>query len=111
MQIFGKYESEYKAACRKFIIERNRFERLLSEIPNMQLLPTQANFFCLQLTGRYTSAELTKLLLARYNIMVKDCDSKTGLKGRNFIRISVRNEEDNNRLIAALKELMRPQAG
>ena len=106
MQIFGKYESEYKAACRKFISERARFEKLLKEIPNMQVMPTQANYFCIRLNGKYTSAELTKLLLARYNIMVKDCDSKTGLKGRNFIRISVRNEEDNNRLIAALKELM-----
>ena len=91
-------------------IERNRFEKLLREIPDIRLLPTQANYFCIQLTGTYTSAELTKLLLARYNIMVKDCDSKTGLKGRNFIRISVRSEEDNNRLIAALKELMRPSA-
>ncbi len=110
MQIFGKYENEYKAACRKFICERNRFEKLLREIPDIRLLPTQANYFCIQLKGTYTSAELTKLLLARYNIMVKDCDSKTGLKGRNFIRISVRSEEDNNRLIAALKELMRPSA-
>ncbi len=105
MQIFGKYENDYKKACRKFINERRRFESLLHEIPYIKVLPTQANFFCIELTGKYTSAELTKLLLARYNIMVKDCDSKNGLKGRNFIRISVRSTEDNNQLIQALREL------
>lgn len=105
MQIFGKYESDYLAACRKFIAERRRFEVLLREIPYMLVLPTQANYFCIELTGKYSSAELTKLLLERYNIMVKDCDSKNGLKGRNFIRISVRSQQDNDQLIAALKEL------
>ena len=105
MQIFGKYESDYLAACRKFIAERRRFEVLLREIPYMRVLPTQANYFCIELTGKYSSEELTKLLLERYNIMVKDCDSKNGLKGRNFIRISVRSQQDNDQLIAALKEL------
>ena len=105
MQIFGKYERDYKKACYKFINERRRFEALLREIPYLKVLPTQANFFCIELTSKYTSAELTKLLLARYNIMVKDCDSKNGLKGRNFIRISVRSTEDNNQLIQALREL------
>jgi histidinol-phosphate/aromatic aminotransferase/cobyric acid decarboxylase-like protein len=105
MQIFGKYESDYLAACRKFIAERRRFEVLLREIPYMRVLPTQANYFCIELTDKYSSAELTKLLLERYNIMVKDCDSKNGLKGRNFIRISVRSQQDNDQLIVALKEL------
>jgi histidinol-phosphate/aromatic aminotransferase/cobyric acid decarboxylase-like protein/GTP:adenosylcobinamide-phosphate guanylyltransferase len=105
MQIFGKYEKEYKQACHQFIAERRRFEALLKEIPYIRLIPTQANFFCLEIIEKYSSAELTKLLLERYNIMVKDCNSKTSLKGRNYIRISVRDEQDNDALIAALREL------
>ncbi len=105
MQIFGKYEKEYKQACHQFIAERRRFEALLKEIPYIRLIPTQANFFCLEVIEKYSSAELTKLLLERYNIMVKDCNSKTSLKGRNHIRISVRDEQDNDALIAALREL------
>ena len=57
------------------------------------------------MTSRFTSEELTRRLLADYAIMVKDCNSKTSLQGRNYIRVSVRNSEDNDRLIAALKEL------
>ena len=105
MQIFGKYEKEYKQACRQFIAERRRFEVLLKEISYLHLIPTQANFFCLEIIAKYSSAELTKLLLERYNIMVKDCNSKTSLQGRNYIRISVRNQKDNDALIAALRDL------
>ena len=81
--------------------ERERFGKLLQQIPYLRVLPTQANFFCCQVTDRYSSAELTKQLLSRFNIMIKDCDSKNGLKGRNFIRLSVRATEDNDRLIEA----------
>ena len=105
MQIFGKYENDYKKACHQFIAERRRFEVQLRQIPYMRVLPTQANYFCVELIDKYSSTELTKLLLARYNIMIKDCDSKNGLKGRNFIRVSVRSQEDNDQLISALKEL------
>jgi histidinol-phosphate/aromatic aminotransferase/cobyric acid decarboxylase-like protein len=106
MQIYGKYENDYKKACRQFIAERRRFEVQLKQIPYMRVLPTQANYFCIELIDKYSSTELTKLLLARYNIMIKDCDSKNGLKGRNFIRVSVRSQEDNDQLISALKELV-----
>ena len=105
MQIFGKYEKDYIQACHRFIAERDRFGKLLRTIPYLRVLPTQANYFCCQVTARYSSAELTKLLLERFNIMAKDCDSKNGLKGNNYIRLSVRNTEDNDRLIEALRIL------
>ena len=59
----------------------------------------------MEVTDRFTSAELTERLLADYEIMVKDCNSKNYLQGRNYIRVSVRDTEDNNQLIRALKEL------
>ena len=105
MQIFGKYEKDYIQACHRFIAERDRFGKLLRAIPYLRVLPTQANYFCCQVMERYTSAELTKLLLERFNIMAKDCDTKNGLKGGNYIRLSVRDTEDNDRLIEALRAL------
>ena len=105
LQIFGKYEADYKKACRQFIAERKRFEQQLRQIPYLRVIPTQANYFCIEVTDRFTSEELTKRLLADYEIMIKDCNSKNYLKGKNYIRISIRNSEDNDRLIAAFKEL------
>ncbi|MBQ9230305.1 MAG: aminotransferase class I/II-fold pyridoxal phosphate-dependent enzyme [Prevotella sp.] len=105
MQIFGKYEKDYVQACHRFIAERDRFGKLLRTIPYLKVLPTQANYFCCQVIDKYTSAELTLLLLERFNIMAKDCDSKNGLRGGNYIRLSVRDTEDNDHLIEALRSL------
>ena len=107
LQIFGKYEADYRQACHRFIQERRRFEQLLCQVSFLRVIPSQANYFCLEVTQRFTSGELTRRLLADYEIMVKDCNSKHFLEGKNYIRVSVRSTEDNDRLIAALKELER----
>lgn len=110
MQIFNKYQNDYRKACYQFIAERDRFGKLLAEIPYLRVLPSQANYFCCEITSKFTSHELSLILLDRFNIMIKDCDSKTALKGRNFIRVSVRDTQDNNTLIEALKELDKQKA-
>lgn len=105
MQIFGKYTADYGKACRRFIAERRRFRALLEEISFLRVIPSQANYFCCEVTAKYTSAELALKLLDGYDIMIKDCNSKTGLAGKNYIRLSVRDSRDNDVLIHALREL------
>lgn len=105
MQIYNKYQAQYEKACQQFIDERNRFALRLKEIHFLRVLPTQANYFCCEVKSPYTAAELTKQLLARFDIMIKDCNSKTSLKGLNYIRISIRNQADNDQLITALLNL------
>ena len=102
MQIFNKYESFYKSACEKFIAERNRFAERLSSIPYLRVIPSQANYFLCQVTDRYTSRQLTEKLLNEHNILIKDCVTKTGLEGKTFVGITIRDEKDNNRLVDAL---------
>lgn len=105
MQIFNKYESFYRNACLDFVSERNRFAEQLSSIPFLRVIPSQANYFLCQVTKLYTSRQLTEKLLNEYNILIKDCDTKTGLEGQNFVRIAIRDRHDNDRLIDALKSL------
>lgn len=105
MQIYNKYQAQYEKACQQFIDERNRFALRLKEIHFLRVLPTQANYFCCEVKPPYTAAKLTKQLLARFDIMIKDCNSKTSLKGLNYIRISIRNQVDNDQLITALLNL------
>ena len=107
MQIFGKYESDYKEACRKFIAERRRFMELLKDCALLEVFPSQANYFLCRVRKPYTSASLTEVLLRRFDILVKDCDTKRGLEGNNYVRISVRDQKDNDRLLEALKTLER----
>ena len=106
MQIFNKYESFYKLACHKFVAERTRFAERLSSIPYLRVIPSQANYFLCQVTKHYTSKQLTELLLNEHNILIKDCDNKTGLEGKNFVRIAIRGEKDNDLLVDALKSLI-----
>ena len=105
MQIFGKYQKDYDRACQKFIAERKRFIARLTDIPFFRVIPSQANYFLCQVTEKYTSEELTRRLLMDFNILIKDCDNKDGLKNKNYVRIAVRDQKDNDTLVEALKTL------
>lgn len=105
MQIFGKYEKDYFTACEKFIFERNRFQTDLQTLNWLRVIPSQANYFLCELTDKFTSAQLCKILLDRFNILIKDCASKSAFEGKNYIRIAVRDQKDNTTLFNALKTL------
>lgn len=106
MQIFGKYESDYLRSCDLFRQERDRFFHELSAIDFIRVIPSQANYFLCEITSRFSSSELTRLLLARFNILIKDCSSKKGFSdGRQFVRIAVRDRNDNSTLVKALNSL------
>lgn len=105
MQIFGKYESDYKMACEKFVAERSRFFKSLQRISFLRVIPSQANYFLCEVTNKYTSSELTRILLCENDILIKDCSTKKAFGGRNYIRIAVRGKEENNKLVEVLLSL------
>lgn len=105
LQIFGKYQSDYDKACQKFIVERKRFAEQLSSIDFLRVIPSQANYFLCEVTKKFTSTELAKVLLNKYNILIKDCQTKNGLQNKNYVRIAIRNKKDNDRLIEVLNSL------
>lgn len=105
LQIYGKYESDYKKACKLFMNERTRFYKELLSIDFLRVIPSQANYFLCEITERYSSRELTEKLLSDFNILIKDCGTKKAFSQGNYIRIAVRDEKDNNQLVNALKSL------
>ena len=105
MQIFGKYESDYKMACEKFVAERSRFFKSLQRISFLRVIPSQANYFLCEVTNKYTSSELTRILLCENDILIMDCGTKKAFGGRNYIRIAVRGKEENNKLVEVLLSL------
>ena len=52
----------------------------------------------------YTSRELAVKLLEN-NILIKDLSKKAGFDQKQYVRIAVRDDADNEKLIAALKGL------
>lgn len=106
LQIFGKYESDYRQACEKFIVERHRFHAELQTIPFLRIIPSQANYFLCEVTDKYSAAELTETLLNRFNILIKDCSSKKGFAGKGeYVRIAIRDRRDNEKMTDSLKVL------
>lgn len=104
MQIYGKYEKDYTKACHKFIAERERFYSLLQQIPYLHVMPSQANYFLCEVTDRFTSKELTRILLNQ-DVLISNCGRKKNMGDRNLVRIAVRSKEDNDRLTNILRSL------
>ena len=105
LQIFNKYKSNYELACDEIIKERNRFFEKLNEIKGIKVIPSQSNYFMCEILKKYTSTELTEKLLFEKDIFIKDLKGKLGIGNKNFVRIAIRNKEDNDRLLNALKEV------
>lgn len=104
LQIYGKYEKEYKKACGLFIKERETFYEELKTIPYLRVIPSQANYFLCEVTNKYTSAELTQRLI-EHDVIISNCGLKSNMAGRQLVRLAIRNREDNTKLIEILKTL------
>ena len=100
MQIYEKYVKDYDKALKLFRSERTRFQNALSKLEGIRIIPSQANYFMIELKNGQTAEDLTRKLLLNHNLFVKDLSSKTN---GEFLRIAIRNKQDNNKLVAALK--------
>ena len=101
MQISEKYRYEYRVALQTFRRERKRFAEELSEIDGIRTIPSQANYIMIKVKSGEFAAQLLKKLLVNHDILIKDLAAKTGSTG--YMRIAVRNTEDNNALLDALR--------
>lgn len=101
MQIEEKYKKDYTAALIKIRVERSRFQDELAKIKGVRVIPSQANFVMVELEEGISPKELLKRLLIKHNLLIKELTTKTN--GRNYLRLAVRNTEDNDVLVAAMK--------
>lgn len=104
MQIYEKYQSVYKTALQAFYESRKSFIQKLSDISFLRVIPSQANYVLCEVLTPMTSKDLTVQLLEK-NILIKDLADKNGFAGKQYVRIAVRDDKDNQALIDALKAL------
>ena len=106
MQIYNKHEKDYLKACEKFVAERADFEEKLRTVSYLRVMPSEANYFLCEVLPPYTATGIVIHTLKNYNILTRDCSRKPGLDPRKqYMRIAVRNHEENGRLVDALKSL------
>lgn len=105
LQIAEKYQADYREALIKVREARSRMVSMLSSIPHMRVLPSQANYLMVELVDTLTARGLTERLLVEEEILIKDLTSKVGGDGRQFVRLAIRTVEENDRLVKAIARI------
>lgn len=105
LQIIEKYRDDYYEAMEKFKEVRRRYLDKLSKIKGFKVYPSQANYVMCNIENSVTSTELADILLNRYNVLIKNLASKEGLNKGNYVRLSVKSDEENDYIVNALMEI------
>lgn len=102
---------EYQEKSREFCeMERKRLVNQLREIPDLRIYNGVVNFIlCRLVSGPIRTVEALEELLARENILIRNCANYESLDDTYF-RICVHKPEYNDVLIKALKKIFRKGA-
>jgi histidinol-phosphate/aromatic aminotransferase/cobyric acid decarboxylase-like protein/choline kinase len=105
LQIIGKYQGDYRAACKKIKSERAYFKKALCGTGLFDVYPSEANYVLCKLKNGMSARRFAEILLKEHEIFIKDLTGKKGISGDSFIRLAVRDENDNNAFIARVSAL------
>lgn len=83
--------------------ERRFLSKGLAAIEGLRPFPSRANFLLVKIDKSRTDALQLRSFLSRKKILIRVCNSFTGL-GVDYFRIAVKRRKDNLRLLAALRE-------
>ncbi|MDO4851558.1 MAG: aminotransferase class I/II-fold pyridoxal phosphate-dependent enzyme [Actinomycetota bacterium] len=106
LQIAEKYKGDYAQALGKLRGCRAGLASALAAVEGVRVIPSQANYLMLELTGGASATEVTERLLCGEGILVKDLTPKIRRDGRQYLRVAVRDEADNARLVDALRRVL-----
>ena len=95
LQISNIYAKDYKFSCRKIAQERKKMIERLSQIKGTRVYPSEANYLLIDLKNT-SSKKFCADALSEANIFLKDLSTKDYFSDKNFIRLAIRNEKDND---------------
>lgn len=105
IEMFPRYQDEYEGSIQQILEDRKKFVERFGELDMLEVIDGKANFlFCKIKNKDINSTKLRNKLFSKYDILIKDCLNKNSLEDQ-FVRISVRKPEENERLISACKEI------
>lgn len=108
LQIQRLYKKSYIASCNKIAEQRSFVYESLCNNDKLVVFPSQANYIMCEIKedAGITSAQLSLEMMKRYNILIKNLSSKKGFEGKNFVRIAIKNQDDNQLLLKAINEIL-----
>ena len=106
LQIYQLFAKDYAKACDSIVDERNRVINELRKLKSIRVFDSEANYILVDLKEN-SSLELAAKLLDEKNILIKDLSTKNYFHGKNYVRLAIRDENDNNALIEALNSYLK----
>lgn len=96
-------DSDYQQATWKWLEqEGKRFDQQLQNLPHLKVYPGRANYRLLRCER--LDVDLQRAML-EHHILIRSCANYPGLDAR-YYRVAVRSQEENNRLLAALRKVL-----
>jgi histidinol-phosphate/aromatic aminotransferase/cobyric acid decarboxylase-like protein len=111
MQINGSYEKEYVESCNSIAEQRIMLSEKLKTISFLRVYKSQANYIMCEVKSGITSVKLASKLLKEYNILIKDLSKKKGIFKKDYIRLAVKDEYENDLLYNALLSIEKEITG
>lgn len=103
LEVLPSYREEHAASIAKSVADTKWFFESLREIPYLTPYPTHANAVFCKVRG--SSRRLAEILYDHYNLMIKEGLNQKELATDSYVRLGVRNRPDNEKLLAALREI------
>ena len=99
-------DKEYIKKTKNFLRVEKRFLYCkLKELPKLKVYEPSVNYIFIDISDTgYTSTKLQRKL-AKEGILIRNCNSYKQL-GEDFIRVAVKNRDDNTRLLHSLHKVL-----
>lgn len=105
MQILEKYKKDYVQSLIKIKLSRENMIEMLSQMPSVEVYPSQANYVMCRLKKTdISSKELAEKMLDEH-IFIKNLTPKIN-DGNQYIRLAVRTEEENRYLCEKMRDIL-----
>ena len=101
LQIYEKYKKDYAVALKNIKHARKIFIDKLKDVKEFRVIPGEANYVTIEVLEG-TSKELCISMLEK-NIFIKDLTPKINWLNKQFIRVAIRDEVDNDLFVKAIK--------
>lgn len=106
LQVMPLFKKDFLVSCDRLAIQRAELAARLSQLKFLTVYDSQANFILCDVKPPYTSTAITLQLLNNHHILIKDLNGKEGFEDKQYIRLAVKSETDNDLLIAALSSIV-----
>lgn len=96
--------NQYEKIRKLYIQHTQDFFAHLSQIPQLKVYPSKANFALLEILNGGDSMEFVMHMLIKYGIYMRTCSDKIGLNG-SFVRLASRSKEENAKILESLYDV------